>query len=78
LKVTRSGLKMFPVKEIKELASRLHVDRMMYRDNKFFEIDKFISQAQENPLVKGSTKFAQKLLPKKKMERRKIKRSLVE
>jgi sugar/nucleoside kinase (ribokinase family) len=78
LKVTRSGLKMFPVKEIKELASKLHVDRMVYRDNRFFEIDKLISQAQDNPLVKESKKFAQKLLPKKKTERKKIKRSLVE
>jgi sugar/nucleoside kinase (ribokinase family) len=78
LKVTRSGLKMFPIKEVKELASKLHVDRMVYRDNKFFEIDKLISQAQDNPLVKESKKFAQKLLPKKKTERKKIKRSLVE
>jgi len=78
LKVTRSGLKMFPVKEIKELASKLQVDRMVYRDNQFFEIDKFLSQAQDNLLVKESKKFAQKLLPKKKTERKKIKRSLVE
>jgi sugar/nucleoside kinase (ribokinase family) len=78
LKVTRSGLKMFPVKEIKELASRLSVDRMVYRDNRFVEMDKFISQAQQSPLMKESKKFAQKLLPKKKTERKKIKRSLVE
>jgi hypothetical protein len=51
---------------------------MVYRDNQFFEIDKFLSQAQDNPLVKESKKFAQKLLPKKKTERKKIKRSLVE
>jgi sugar/nucleoside kinase (ribokinase family) len=78
LKVTRSGLKMFSIKEIKELASKLQVDRMVYRDNQFFEIDKLLSQAQENPLMKGSKKFAEKLLPKKKTERKKIKRSLVE
>jgi len=78
LKVTRSGLKMFPVKEIKELASKLSVDRMVYRDNRFFEIDKFLSQAQQSPLMKESKKIAQKLLPKKKTERKKIKRSLVE
>jgi sugar/nucleoside kinase (ribokinase family) len=78
LKVTRSGLKMFPVKDIKELASKLSVDRMVYRDNRFFEIDKFLSQAQQSPLMKESKKIAQKLLPKKKTERKKIKRSLVE
>jgi len=78
LKVTRSGLKMFPVKEIKGLASKLHVDRMVYRDNRFFEMDKLISQAQASPLMKESKKLAQKLLPKKKTERKKIKRSLVE
>jgi sugar/nucleoside kinase (ribokinase family) len=78
LKVTRSGLKMFPIKEVKELASRLHVDRMVFRNNQFLEIDKFLTQAQDNPLVKGSKKFAQTLLPKKKTERKKIKRSLVE
>jgi len=78
LKVTRSGLKMFPVKEIKELASKLSVDRMVYRDNRFVEMDKFISQAQQSPLMKESKKFAEKLLPKKKTERKKIKRSLVE
>ncbi len=33
---------------------------MVYRDNQFFEIDKLLSQAQENPLLKGSAKFAQK------------------
>ncbi len=78
LKVTHSGLKMFPVKEIKALASKLRVDRMVYRDNRFFEIDKLITQAQESPLVKESKKFARKLLPKKRTERKKIKRSLVE
>lgn len=78
LKVTRSGLKMFPVKEVKLLASRLRVDRMVYRDNRFVEMDKLILQAQQNPLVKESQKFAQRLLPKKKTERKKIKRSLVE
>jgi len=54
------------------------VDRMVYRDNRFHEMDKLISQAQQNPLVKESKKFAQRLLPKKKAERKKIKRSLVE
>ncbi len=78
LKVTRSGLKMFPVKEIKAVANKLRVERMVYRDNQFHELDKLISQAQESQLVKESKKLVQKLLPKKKTERRKIKRSLVE
>jgi len=78
LKVTRSGLKMFPVKEIKALAATLRVERMIYRNNEFLELDKFISQAQKNPLVKESKRFAEKLLPKKKTERKKIKKSLVE
>jgi len=78
LKVTRSGLKMFPVKEIKALASKLRVDRMVYRDNRFVEMDKFLLQAQQSPLMKESRKFADRLLPRKKTERRKIKRSLVE
>ena len=78
LKVTRSGLKMFPVKEVKALASTLRAERMIYRDNQFLELDNIISQAQENPLVKESRKLARKLLPKKKAERKKIKKSLVE
>jgi len=78
LKVTRSGLKMFPVKEIKALANTLRVDRMVYRDNRFFEINKLFSQAQENPLVQESKKFAERLLLKKKsQQKRKIKKSLV-
>ncbi len=77
LKVTHSGLKMFPVKEIKALANTLRVERMVYRDNQFHELDKFISQAQESPLMKESKKFAEKILPKRKTERKKIKKSLV-
>ena len=69
---------MFPVKEIKALASTLRVDRMVYRDDRFFEINKLISQAQGSPLVQESKKFAEKLLSKKKPQnRRKIKKSMV-
>ncbi len=77
LKVTRSGLKMFPVKEVKTLAATLRVERMVFRDNQFLELDAILSQAQRNPLVKESQKLARKLLPKKKTERKKIKKSLV-
>jgi GMP synthase PP-ATPase subunit len=78
LKVTRSGLKMFPVKEIKVLADTLRVERMMYRDNRFYEIDKLFSQAKQNPLVRESQKFAERLMSNKKsQQKRKIKKSLV-
>ena len=78
LKVTQSGLKMFPVKEVKALANTLRVERMLFRDNKFFEIDKLISQAQESSLVQESKKIAERLLPRKKpQQRKKIKKSLV-
>jgi len=66
LKVTRSGLKMFSIKEIKELAATLRVERMVFRDNQFLELDSILSQAQN------------KLLSKRKMDRKKIKKSLVE
>jgi hypothetical protein len=51
---------------------------MVYRDNRFIEIDKLLLHAQQSPLMKQSKKFARKLLPKKRLERKKIKRSLVE
>lgn len=78
LKVTRSGLKMFSISEIKKLAASLSVERMEYRDNQFFELNDLISQAQKSPLVKESKKLAEKLMLKKKTERKKIKKSLVE
>ena len=91
LKVTHSGLKMFPVKEIKALAGKLRVEHMIYRDDQFYTIKKLLHLPQEdrfadNPLVKegGSWQkkeenLREKLLPKKKpQQRRKIKRSLVE
>lgn len=83
LKVTRTGLKMFPVLEIKGLAHSLRIERMEYRDDRFVKIRELFQLPQDNPLVdnalvKESRKFAEKILPKKKVERRKIKRSLVE
>ncbi len=83
LKVTHSGLAMFPVKEIKALAKRLRVDRMVYQDDKFHTIKKFLRLPQKGPLVDNmlmqeGRKLAEKFLPKRKMDRRKIKRSLVE
>ena len=83
LKVTRSGLKMFPVKEIKALAGKLRVQRMEYRGDRFIKIKKLFHLPKDGPLVdnaivKEGRKLAQKLLPKRKVDRRKIKRSLVE
>jgi sugar/nucleoside kinase (ribokinase family) len=83
LKVTHSGLQMFSVKEIKALAGKLRVERMVYRGDRFIKIRKLFRLPQDGPLadnalVKEGRKLAQKLLPKRKIERRKIKRSLVE
>ncbi len=83
LKVTHSGLQMFPLKEIKVLAAKLRVERMEYRGDRFIKIRKLFRLPQDsplvdNPLVKEGRKLAEKLLPKRRVERRKIKRSLVE
>jgi len=83
LKVTRSGLQMFSVKEIKALALRLRVDRMEYRGDRFIRIRKLFrlpanSPLLDNVLMKETRKLAERLLPKRKTERKKIKRSLVE
>ncbi|MFN8411324.1 MAG: carbohydrate kinase family protein [Anaerolineales bacterium] len=83
LKVTHSGLQMFPVKEIKALAAKLRVERMEYRDDQFIQIKQLFRLPEDNPLVdnalvKEGRKLAERLLPRKKMDRRKIKRSLVE
>ncbi len=83
LKVTQPGLQMFPVQEIKELAAKLRVDRMVFRGDQFHIIKKFLRLPQSGPLVdnilvKQGRKLAEKYMPKKKIERKKIKRSLVE
>lgn len=83
LKVTRSGLEMFPVQAIQGLAHTIRIERMVYRGDQFHTIRKLLSLPKSNLLVnntivKESRKLAQKILPKRKVERRKIKRSLVE
>jgi sulfofructose kinase len=72
LKVTRSGLTMFPVKEIKTLADKLRVQRMVYRDDEFYTIKKLLSLPRNNPLFEEGRKLAnlasqrlQKRLPPK-------------
>lgn len=68
LKVTRSGLTMFPVQAIQGLAVTLRVEHMIYRDNQFFEIEKLMKLPPNNPLVREARKLAERFLPKKKKE----------
>lgn len=83
LKVTRSGLEMFPVQEVQGVARTIRIERMVYRGDQFHTIRKLLSLPQNNaimnnPLMKGSQKMVEKILPKKKVDRRKIKKSMVE
>lgn len=83
LKVTRSGLEMFPVQEIQGFSRTVRIERMVYRGDQFHTIRKLLTLPQNSPLmnnalVKESQKFAQRIMPKKKVERKKLKRSLVE
>ncbi len=83
LKVTRSGLEMFPVSEILGLARTVRVEHMVYRDDQFHTIRKLLHLPKENPIMnnafmKEGQTLAQKILPKKRLDRRKSKRSLVE
>jgi bifunctional ADP-heptose synthase (sugar kinase/adenylyltransferase) len=72
LKVTRPGLQMFSVREIKSLASKLRVEHMVYRDNQFFKIKSLLTFPQKD-LVLESRKLArlasEKLLPKKSIDK---------
>jgi sugar/nucleoside kinase (ribokinase family) len=82
LKVTRSGLQMFPVTEILGLARTVRIERMVYRDDQFHAIRKFLrlpplSPIINNPLIKEGQKLKQKILPKKPPQR-KVKKTLVE
>ncbi|MCC6259339.1 MAG: carbohydrate kinase family protein [Anaerolineales bacterium] len=77
LKVTRSGLEMFSVQEIKGLARTLRVERMTYRDNQFVKLGKLFRIPEDNALFQETRKLTEKLLPKRKLER-KVKKSLVE
>lgn len=68
LKVTRSGLRMSTVDQIKDLASTLRVEHMIFRDNQFFEIEKLLKLPPGNPLVREARKLADRFLPKKRKE----------
>ena len=83
LKVTHSGLEMSPVHELKGLARTIRIERMVYRGDQFHTIRKLLKLPPTNPitnnvLVKEGQKLAQKILPRKKVERKKIKKSMVE
>lgn len=82
LKVTRSGLKMFTTREIMRLAHSVRIERMQYNGDRFVKIREMFQLPEgspliDNALVKESRKLAEKFLPKKRMERKKIKRSMV-
>jgi sugar/nucleoside kinase (ribokinase family) len=68
LKVTRSGLVMFPVHEIQSLAKSLRVEHILYRDNQFFEIEKLLKLPPNNPLVQEARKLAKRIMPNKKKD----------
>lgn len=74
LKVTRSGLTMFTVDEIKKRAEKLRVQRMVYRDDQFYTIKKLLSLPRNNPLFEEGRKLAnlasQKLQFKKRLSSR--------
>ncbi len=76
LKVTRSGLKMSTVEEIKVLAARLKVEHMLYRRDQFFEIEKLLKLPPDNPLVREARKLADRLLPKRKKKDELFKRKV--
>ncbi|HRQ25141.1 MAG TPA: hypothetical protein PLF42_17065, partial [Anaerolineales bacterium] len=67
------------------MARTIRIERMVYRGDQFHVIRKFLRLPRLNPvinmnnaLMKQGQKFAERILPKKKMDRRKIKKSLVE
>jgi sugar/nucleoside kinase (ribokinase family) len=69
LKVTRAGLEMFPIDEIHELAERLKVEYLAFRDNQFHKLGKLIS-VQQKVIVGQSRKLVEQatesLKPKKR------------
>jgi sugar/nucleoside kinase (ribokinase family) len=69
LKVTRAGLQMFSVEEIKSLASRLRVQHLAFKDDQFHRITGMLS-SRRRKLVSEGQKLAQlatdRLLPKRK------------
>jgi sugar/nucleoside kinase (ribokinase family) len=76
LKVTRAGLQMFPVDEILDLASRLRVQHLTFRDNQFHKIGGLIG-ARQNKLFSEGQKLAKiatdRLLPRRKSKEKSTK-----
>jgi hypothetical protein len=69
LKVTRAGLKMFPMEEIQALAAKLRVQHLTFKDNQFHKITGMFTAPQQK-LVSEGQKLAKiatdRLMPRKK------------
>jgi ribokinase len=80
LKVTRPGLTMFPVSEIASMASKLRVEHMVFRDNRFVKIRPLLSLPQKDRAGEGR-KLAriatERLLPQKKTDDKLVSHSSV-
>ena len=63
LKVTRAGLKMFPLADIEALAAKLKVEYLAFRDNQFVKIGKMIA-FQQKTLERRTRHFAKRLTSK--------------
>jgi ribokinase len=68
LKVTRAGLKMFPIEEIHAVAERLRVEYLTFRDNQFHRLGKLIS-VQQKVIVHESRKLVQQAAEKLKTKK---------
>jgi ribokinase len=71
LKVTRAGLQMFPLEEVQDLASKLRVEHLTFRDNQFHKITGLLTGPQQKLMIEGQ-KLA-KIATDKWMPRRKPK-----
>ncbi len=85
LKVTRAGLQMFPVEEIRTLASRLRVQHLTFKDNQFHKITSILTDRQQKLMSEGqklakiaSDRFLPKKQTKEKVSHRaEVKRKVV-
>ena len=69
LKVTRAGLQMFSVEEIRALASRLRVEHLAFKDDQFHKITGMLSTRQHKLMSEGQklAKMAtDRFLPRRK------------
>jgi hypothetical protein len=54
LKVTRSGLEMFPCKKIHGTGAHVRIERMVYRGDQFHTIRKFLTLPKDSPFVNNA------------------------